>query len=89
MASASRFVDDVAKTAQPKRAPSNSMAAEVAAAEDDQVDDDDANQSDISGVIDYGNDEDSHGDPRHLLHQQQVLFTSLDVFLFCTDVLRH
>ncbi len=79
MARASRFVDVAAKTAQPKRAPSNSKAATSAAAAQD--DDDDANQSDLSGVIDYGDDEDSHGDPRHLLHQQQVLFTSLDFFI--------
>ncbi len=82
---ASRFVDDAAKTAQPKRAASNSKAiTSAAAAEDEEDDDDDANQSDLSGVIDYGDDEESHGDPRHLFHQQQVLFTSVDVFLFCT-----
>ncbi len=70
---ASRFVDVAAKTAQPNRATSN-----------DDDDDDDDEQFDLSGVVDYGDDDESHGDLRHLFHQQQVLFTSVDVFLFCT-----
>ncbi len=80
MARASRLVDDAAKTAQPKRAPSNSKAA--TSVEDDEVDDDDANQSELSGVMDYGDDEESHGDPRHLFHQQQVLFFFCGCFFF-------
>ena len=46
------------------------------------VDDDhDANESDVSDLIDSGSVEKGHGgrDPRELLYQQLVLFTSVDV----------
>jgi hypothetical protein len=48
------------------------------------VDDDhDADESDVSDLIDSGSVEKGHGgrDPRELLYQQLVLFTSVDVFL--------
>ena len=43
--------------------------------------DDDANESDVSDLIDSGSVEKGHGgrDPRELLYQQLVLFNSVDV----------
>ncbi len=73
MARASRFVDVAAKTAQPKRAPSNSKAATSAAAAEDDDDDD---KSHVSDLIDSGCDEDNHDDSRYLQNQHGVLFTS-------------
>ncbi len=76
---ASRFVDVAAKTAQPNRATSNSKAA---TSEDDDVEVDDDDKSDVSGLIDSGPVERGRGgrNPRELLYLKGVLFTSADVF---------
>ena len=70
MARASRWVDDAAKAAPRKSQSVTSAAAEKD--DDDDDDDDDAHQSHVSGLIDHGADEQSQGDSRALLNQQQV-----------------